>query len=410
MNPGVEQQSGTPDYHGVKVLAVVVGSLCIFAVALTLGMGHLYMMAVTTAAVPLVSYVIGRRMLTNLSVRREVQDVVWDDQPVRVKLLVENRSRLPKYFLQARDTLPQGARFVEGDGVIPLAVPPGGNQVAEYEVIFQYRGRYRLGPLDVQATDPLGMFFFMVRLREQTEVLVLPSPLPLESAESLGGALYSMAGVHSVPVRGDSAEFLGIREYVPGDPLRRVDWKHSARYGELFVREFERYTRTEVCVLLDCSPVMRQVPGAFEMMVKAASGALHRAYWGGLPFRLLIGVPEVDERAAEWSADHLYSYLYALAEVTPRSDFDWMELVRKAVAEVPTGTQLVLITANVEMRLLPLLDACVRRQIQTMLLLPNVPAVDKASGFHDALHDGEFLRAVSALNATVVPLHPGGGS
>lgn len=408
MNLGAEEQSRTPNYHGVKVLAVVTASLCIFAVALTLGMGHLYMMAVATAAVPLVSYAVGRRMLTDLQVQREVQDVVWDDQPVRVKLHIQNRSNLPKYFLQARDALPKGGKFVDGDGVIPLAIPPHGNQDAEYEVIFQHRGKYHLGPLDIQATDPLGMFFFGMRLREQTEVLVLPSPLPLQSADSLGGALYSMAGVHSAPVRGDSVEFLGIREYVPGDPLRRVDWKHSARYGELFVREFERYTQTEVCVLLDCSPVMQQLPGSFEMMVKGASGALHVAYWGGLPFRMFVGTPEVDSLPAELSTSHLYTYLYALAEVTPRSDFDWIDLVTRVVAEVPTGTQLVLVTANADVRLLPLLDTCVRRQIQVVLLLPNVPALDKASGFRDALHDTDFMRAISALKATVVPLHPGG--
>lgn len=410
MNLGDEKHLETPNYHGVKVLTVVIASLCILAVALTLGLGHLYMMAVATAAVPLVSYAVGRRMLAELTMQREVQDVVWDGHPVPVHLHVENRSNLPKYFLQARDVLPKGVQTVNGDGVIPLAIPPKGNQDAVYEVIFPRRGRFRLGPVEIHATDPLGMFFFGSRLREQTEVLVLPSPLPLQSVERLGGALYSMVGVHSAPVRGDSVEFLGIREYVPGDPLRRVDWKHSARYGELFVREFERYTQTEVCVLLDCSPVMQQLPGSFEMMVKGASGALHLAYWSGLPFRMFVGIPEVDSLPAELSTSHLYTYLYALAEVAPRSDFNWIDLVTRVIAEVPTGTQMVLVTPNAEMRLLPLLDACARRQIQVILLLPNVPALDAATGFRDALHDGEFLRAVSTVKATVIPLHPGGNT
>jgi len=400
MTPRVEEAK--PAYHGIKVLATVAASLCILTVAMTLGLGHLYMMAVAIAMVPLLSYAMGKRMLHGLAVEREVADVAWDGQSVSVKVHVRNPSSVPKYFLQAKDTLPKGAQFVGSDGVIPLAVPAKGVQVAQYQVVFRYRGKYRLGPLDVCATDPLGMFFFTHRLPAQTEILVLPSPLPLREMDICRGVFYSAAGVHSAPVRGDSVEFLGIREYAPGDPLRRVDWKHSARYGQLFVRDFERFTQSEACVLLDCSASMRQAPDTFEVMVRAASSALHVAYAGGLPFRMLTGQPEVDTLPARWSSEQLYHYLYVLAEVAPRAEFDWAGLVAKSVAEVPPGTLLFLVTASPDRRLLPLLHSCRRKQIQVVLLLPKASAVD-------APYDGEFTRALTALGAVVVPLHSGGG-
>lgn len=410
MTMEAEQPSAKPHYHGVKVLATVLSSLCILTVAMTLGLGHLYMMAVAIAVVPLASYAVGKRMLTGISVQREVADVAWDGQPVSVKLHIHNHSNVPKYFLQAQDTLPKEAQFVDSDGVIPLALPARRDQQAEYRVVFSRRGRYPLGPLSLHATDPLGMFFFSHQLREQTEVLVLPTPLPLPAMDSMRGALYTTAGVHSAPVRGDSVEFLGIREYVPGDPLRRVDWKHSARYGDLFVRDFERFTQTEVCVVLDRSPAMRRIPNSFEIMVKAASGALHAAYTSGLPFKLVSGVAEMDDQPAQWSSEQLYASLYALAEVTPQPDFAWLDVATKAVAGVAPGALLVLITASADMRLLGLLDVCARKQIQVVALLPNVPALDKQGGFPDALHDGEFMRLLAAQNVVVIPLHPGGDS
>jgi len=403
-------QQATPGYHGVKVLAAVLASLCILTVAMTLGLGHLYMMAVATAMVPLLSYSLGKRMLKGLEVQREVADVAWDGQTVAVKVHVHNRSAAPKYFLQAQDSLPEAAEFDEGDGIIPLAVPSRGTQMAEYRVRFRRRGRYTLGPMTIRATDPLGMFFFEHRLREQTEVLVLPSPLVLPQMSVIRGMTFTAGGLHSAPVRGDSVEFLGIREYMPGDPLRRVDWKHSARYGDLFVRDFERFTQSEVCVLLDCSAALRHLPNSFEVMVKAASGALHQAYAGGLPFRMLVGLPEVDGLPARCSAERLYECLYHLAEIAPRPDFMWADLLAKAVAEEPPGTLLVLITAAADPSLLPLLDTCVRKQMQVVLLLPNVPALDRQGGVRDALHDGEFLRAASAPHVNTIPLHPGGGS
>lgn len=410
MTGQVQDTVGKSNYHGVKVLTAILSSLCMLTVALALGLGHLYMMAVAIAAVPLVSYAVGKRMLAGLKVKREIPDVAWDNQPTDVKLRIHNRSSLPKYFVQAQDTLPRGADFGDGTGVIPLAIPPQRTQDATYQVVFQHRGRYQIGPLKIHATDPLGMFYFSHSLREQSEILVLPSPLPLPQLDILQGALYWAAGVHSAPVRGDSVEFLGIREYTAGDPLRRMDWKHSARYGELFVRDFERFTQTEVCVLLDCTALMRQAPNSFEIMVKAASGVLHLAYAGGLPFRLLMGSPEVDSRPARLTSDQLYSYLYALADVAPHADFSWFDLVAKAAAEVPSGTLLILLTASADARLSALLQVCARRSVQVVALLPNVPALDRQANFADALHDGEFLRALSTHNVLVIPLHPGGGA
>ncbi len=398
-----------PDYHRVKVLATVLASLCILTVALTLGLGHLYMMAIAVAMVPLVSYAVGKRMLTGLSVQRDIVDVAWEGQPVSVNLTVRNDSPLPRYFLQAQETLPDGAQFSEGNGVIPLAIPPHGSQQAHYQVVFGRRGRHRLGPLWFHSTDPLGMFYFTYRLPEQAEILVLPSPLPPPFLQTLQGAVHTPAGTNTAPVRGDSVEFLGIREYVPGDPLRRVDWKHSARYGELFVREFERFTQTEVCVLLDCSSHLQQVPQSFETMVKAASGVLHLAYSSGLPFRLSIGIPDVDNQPAQCSTDQLYRCLYALAEVQPRPDYSWRDVLAKAVGEAPQGAILACITATADHRLLPLFQACERRQLQVHAFLPNVPALDRSpSRVADALHDGEFMRLLAAHRVNVVALHPGG--
>ncbi len=410
MTHNAQEQSARYSYHGVKVLTTALASLCILTVAMTLGLGHLYMMAAALAAVPLMSYAVGKRMLAGLAVQRETAETAWDGEPVPVKLHIHNHSNLPKYFLQARDTLPDGAQFAEGDGVIPLAVPPRGTQEATYRVVFARRGRYAVGPLDIQATDPLGMFFFSHRLREQSEVLVLPSPLPLPALESYRGAVYAASGTYSAPVRGDSVEFLGIREYMAGDPLRRVDWKHSARYGELFVRDFERFTQTEVCVLLDTSAPLRHLPASFEWMVKGASGALHLAYHSGLPFRMMLGAADVDSRPAQWSSEQLYYYLYTLADVQPQTNISFIDVVSRAVAAVQAGGLLVLVTPSADLRLLPLLQNCTRRQIQVVALLPNVPALDRQGDFVDALHDNDFLSALSACGVVVVPLHPGGES
>lgn len=65
------------------------------------------------------------------------------------------------------------------------------------------------------------------------------------------------AGVHRSPRRGSSAEFALHREYVPGDELRRLDWKIAARLDRLVVKEFEEESNLDCHIVLDQSASMR---------------------------------------------------------------------------------------------------------------------------------------------------------
>jgi len=65
-----------------------------------------------------------------------------------------------------------------------------------------------------------------------------------------------MAGHHRSPFRGSSAEFAQHREYVPGDELRRMDWKVFARSDRLVIKEFVEETTLNCHILLDKSESM----------------------------------------------------------------------------------------------------------------------------------------------------------
>ena len=65
-----------------------------------------------------------------------------------------------------------------------------------------------------------------------------------------------LAGLHKSPYKGQSVEFLQHREYVPGDDLRRVDWKVWGRQDRLTVKEFEEETSLRLTLLVDGSASM----------------------------------------------------------------------------------------------------------------------------------------------------------
>lgn len=77
--------------------------------------------------------------------------------------------------------------------------------------------------------------------------------LGLESRQAMQG---TVTGKHKSPHRGSSLEFAEYREYVPGDDLRRMDWRAYARSDRYYIKEFEADTNLRLCMVVDASGSM----------------------------------------------------------------------------------------------------------------------------------------------------------
>jgi uncharacterized protein (DUF58 family) len=114
------------------------------------------------------------------------------------------------------------------------------------------RGRYPLGAARVRIADPLGLAAVErpVAARGAAIVWLDAARAELDGRGGAGGD----GRRHGVRVRTVGFDLHGIREHRPGESLRRVDWKTSARTGELMVRELEDSGRVEVLLVADPGP------------------------------------------------------------------------------------------------------------------------------------------------------------
>lgn len=85
------------------------------------------------------------------------------------------------------------------------------------------------------------------------QVLARLAAIPLSSRRPMQG---SVSGRHPSPHRGSSVEFAEYRKYVPGDDLRRLDWRAYGRSDRFYVKEFEADTNLRCCMVLDTSGSM----------------------------------------------------------------------------------------------------------------------------------------------------------
>lgn len=119
------------------------------------------------------------------------------------------------------------------------AIPPGQSREVRLELTPLRRGLLRLETLLVARTDPLGLCRGFVRVRVPQTLLVLPRRYRLPPLALPGHEKYQQGGVAQASHVGQSEEFVALRDYRRGDPLRHIHWRSWARVGRPVVREFE---------------------------------------------------------------------------------------------------------------------------------------------------------------------------
>jgi uncharacterized protein (DUF58 family) len=141
----------------------------------------------------------------------------------------------------------------------PVAVPPlAPGATAEVLVTIT---AWRRGPLTLAGglfmrTDVLGIFRAFGRTREPQTVLILPTRYPLPALDLPGRAREQQAGTALANGIGESEEFVALRDYRRGDPLKRVHWRSAARTGRLVVKEYQDEHLMRHGLVLDtcCAP------------------------------------------------------------------------------------------------------------------------------------------------------------
>ena len=135
-----------------------------------------------------------------------------------------------------------------------LAVPdlaPGGEGVMTAELTPLRRGVLRLTGATVACPDPFGLFRSLRKIPGTQSILILPKRHPIPAFELPGAMKYQLGGVTLASSVGESEEFVSLREYRPGDPLRRMHWKSLAKLGKPIIKEYQEEFFVRHALILD---------------------------------------------------------------------------------------------------------------------------------------------------------------
>jgi uncharacterized protein (DUF58 family) len=182
------------------------------------------------------------------------------------------RSENPVEYAELFLTLPSGLQVAAG-----TPNPVGfGLRDAERELEFRIRcerwGGYAIGEAHVRARDRFGIFLFERRIEEQLPLKVYPREEELQFALR-PRETQVFAGNQVSRAKAEGIEFADLRPFAYGDRVRRVNWRASARRGELWVNEHHPERNTDVVLFLDTFVEARRAGGSstLDQAVRAAA-------------------------------------------------------------------------------------------------------------------------------------------
>jgi len=198
------------------------------------------------------------------------------------------------------------------------------------------RGRVRFEGADVVVPEPLGLLRRVFAVSARDSVLVYPVVHPLAGALSGFGRRRTEPGVSDSRRSNGTGEFKALREYRQGDPLRRIDWRASARMGRPLVKEFHEERTAGLTIVLDTGdwPYSER----FEAAVSVAASLVHAVGETELPGLAFVdwGAHGSGTPVMKWVVGRRAA-MAALAMVRPRRVSPNGETERRQAAIIRRG-------------------------------------------------------------------------
>jgi uncharacterized protein (DUF58 family) len=205
--------------------------------------------------------------------------VTRNAEPAVALLTVRNRSRWAVGQVDVREAF--------GDLELPVAVPylpRGARREIAYQLPTDRRGVHTVGPLTWQRSGSFGFFRRQQTAGERLTLYVHPVTHPMPLGAALRAQRWDSATSDAAPE--GTITFHRLREYLPGDDLRLIHWRSSARLDTLMVRHNIDVSAPQTTVLLITDPAAYPRPELFEEAVEVAASAVIGSASAGLPVRL----------------------------------------------------------------------------------------------------------------------------
>lgn len=239
--------------------------------ALVLGLPELVALAAPFVLLLGVGLAMAERPEVEVSLALERERAI-EGEEVELKLVFQTRRPIEQLDLLL--SLPDGVTVVEGGNPASIRLVAKDRRELDYVLHLARWGAYSVGDLRLRAHDRFRLLRYerQVELGRQIKVFPRPEPMlgllrPLETQVFTGNLV--------AREKGEGIEFADLRQFVPGDRVRRINWRASARRAELWVNELHAERNADVILFLDSfTEARREDEGTLDRTVRGAAALI----------------------------------------------------------------------------------------------------------------------------------------
>jgi uncharacterized protein (DUF58 family) len=318
-----------------------------------------------------------RGEMARLAVSREVYPSAFEDDTVPVSIALDNRSRRTLWLVEVRDSF--GPAVADRQALLE----PGPLRGARRRRLV-YRtacsrpwGVYTVGPLVLSTSDPFGLFHEERLVPAVEPFAVFPRVWPVAGIEKLGARPSLSPQELTVARPGQSLAYMGVRDFRPGDDVRRIHWPATARRGAPAVKEHEVDLVPYFTLFVDLDRAHRAGTGlksTLEYLVRTSACLVWTAAGRGDLVQVLgeggrsLAVPPGSGTL------HATQVLYELIRVQQEGRVGLLDLVEHHRLHLPAGSTATLLAGTIFLDLEHLdesLGALQSRGVRPVVVLVN---------------------------------------
>ncbi|MFZ5881290.1 MAG: DUF58 domain-containing protein [Chloroflexota bacterium] len=291
------------------------------------------------------------------------------------------------------------------------------------------RGAFPLGPTSLTSGDPFGLFRIRRQFPAHESLIVMPMIFDIPGFLSPPGLLPGGQVIRR-KATDVTPHASGVREYVPGDPMKRIHWTSTARRGQMMVKEFEQDPQAEIWLFVDAQeivhfqkertpatmnadPMLFKVdafllghrpdfhlpPSTLEYSVSMAASLAHYFLGQRRAVGLITSGRAPTMIPAERGERQESKILETLAFVEAEGALSLAGLVAAQGRGLPQGSSAILITPSVSSELLAAVDDLQRRHLRPVVLLLI------AETFGGPRGSDRILKSLSERRVPVCPIY-----
>ena len=281
-------------------------------------------------------------------VRTLSADNLYKGDDLYVELEITNPSWRRTQQLEIYDNVPHEMKLRSGLNYMRVNLGPGETTRVRYVLRCPLRGHYSIGPISIRYRDSFNLFSQEMYVDHRSDLIVFPQVREIEEAMVRSRTPKMYTGATTLRTPGPGTEFFSLREYVPGDPFKIINWKAYARTGQLIVNEKCRDAVTDVFILVDSRDISRigtVLKNPLEVGTVAAASLA--SYF--IKRRDSVALAVYDDRLSFLPADtgdkQYFKILSSLAGVAPKGAMPLQAVTNALSSRFSRGSPVFIISA-----------------------------------------------------------------